>query len=157
MYEVFKNARFVVKICTETVAQCMGPFPRTWEEVNEAHGDHTSTLEIEDVVKLLEKAILMIGHVDVAYLYERSINFLAKILKCTKEGKAWCATWRQNFRTTLYSFGLFLWYQNLKDRKRARKMPRDIARHVTKKPRLIVVQPFRQGLSGEQTRTRCVK
>lgn len=36
-------------------------------------------------------------------------------------------------------------------------MSRDIARPVTKTPRLTVDQPFRQELSGEQTRTRCVK
>uniref|UniRef100_A0A8W8JTJ3 Uncharacterized protein n=3 Tax=Magallana TaxID=2171616 RepID=A0A8W8JTJ3_MAGGI len=43
-----------------------------------------------------------------------------------------------------------------KDRKRAREMSRDIARPVTKKPRLTqtVDQPFRQGPSGEQKRTR---
>lgn len=77
-----------LKFVQKRVAQCMGPVSRIWEELDKAHEGHTSTMDIEDVVKLLEKTIIMIGQVNVACLYERRINFLAKILKSTKKAKS---------------------------------------------------------------------
>lgn len=76
-----------LKFVQKRVAQCMGPVSRIWEELDKAHEGHTSTMDIEDVVKLLENTILMIGQVNVACLYERRIDFLAKILKSTKKEK----------------------------------------------------------------------
>nr|XP_034313074.1 uncharacterized protein LOC117684547 [Crassostrea gigas] len=52
-----------LKFVQKRVAHCMGPVSRIWED--KAHKGHTSTMDIEDVVKLLEKTILMIGQVNV--------------------------------------------------------------------------------------------
>uniref|UniRef100_A0A8W8IH33 Uncharacterized protein n=1 Tax=Magallana gigas TaxID=29159 RepID=A0A8W8IH33_MAGGI len=108
-----------LKFVQKRVAHCMGPVSRIWED--KAHKGHTSTMDIEDVVKLLEKTILMIGQDDTVL-----------------------------FGNDFYA----ILYRKSKDRKRAREMSRDIARPVTKKPRLTVDKPFRQGPSGEQKRTR---
>lgn len=148
-----------LKFVQKRVAQCMGPVSRIWEELDKAHEGHTSTMDIEDVVKLLEKTILMIGQVNVACLYERRINFLAKILKSTKKAKSMLRDNEAKLQDDTVLFGNDFYatlYRKSKDRKRAREMSRDIARPVTKKPRLTqtVDQPFRQGPSGEQKRTR---
>uniref|UniRef100_A0A8W8JUE2 Uncharacterized protein n=1 Tax=Magallana gigas TaxID=29159 RepID=A0A8W8JUE2_MAGGI len=148
-----------LKFVQKRVAQCMGPISRIWEELDKAHEGHTSTMDIEDVVKLLEKTILMIGQVNVASLYERRINFLAKILKSTKKAKSMLRDNEAKLQDDTVLFGNDFYatlYRKSKDRKRAREMSRDIARPVTKKPRLTqtVDQPFRQGPSGEQKRTR---
>lgn len=148
-----------LKFVQKRVAQCMGPVSRIWEELDKAHEGHTSTMDIEDVVKLLEKTILMIGQVNVACLYERRINFLAKILKSTMKAKSMLRDNEAKLQDDTVLFGNDFYatlYRKSKDRKRAREMSRDIARPVTKKPRLTqtVDQPFRQGPSGEQKRTR---
>lgn len=43
-----------LKFVQKRVAQCMGPVSRIWEELDKAHEGHTSTMDIEDVVKLLD-------------------------------------------------------------------------------------------------------
>ncbi|XP_078330091.1 uncharacterized protein LOC144624336 [Crassostrea virginica] len=146
-----------LKFVQKRVSQCMGPLSKIWDEIDKAHEGSTSSMEIEEVVNLLEKTILMIGQVNVACLYERRLNFLAKILKSTKKAKSMLreneaklqddtVLFANDFYTTLY--------RKSKDRKRAREMSRDIARPVIKKPRQSVDQPFRQGPSGEQRKSR---
>ncbi|XP_062584288.1 uncharacterized protein LOC134246041 [Saccostrea cucullata] len=146
-----------LKFVQKRVSQCMGPLSRIWDEMDKAHEGTTSSMEIEEVVNLLEKTILMIGQVNVACLYERRLNFLAKILKSTKKAKSMLRENETKFQDESVLFGNDFYttlYRKSKDRKRAREMSRDIARPVNKKPRQSVDQPFRQGPSGDQRKSR---
>ena len=69
-----------LKFVQKEVSQCMGPLFSLSDEMHKANEGSTSSMEIEEVVNVLEKTILMIGQVNVACLYERRLNFLAKIL-----------------------------------------------------------------------------
>ncbi|XP_062578759.1 uncharacterized protein LOC134240705 [Saccostrea cucullata] len=146
-----------LKFVQKRVSQCMGPLSRIWDEMDKANEGTTSSMEIEEVVNLLEKTILMIGQVNVACLYERRLNFLAKILKSTKKAKSMLRENETKFQDESVLFGNDFYttlYRKSKDRKRAREMSRDIARPVNKKPRQSVDQPFRQGPSGDQRKSR---
>ena len=146
-----------LKFVQKRVSQCMGPLSKIWDEIDKAHEGSTSSMEIEEVVNLLEKTILMIGQVNVACLYERRLNFLAKILKSTKKAKSMLRENEAKLQDDTVLFGNDFYttlYRKSKDRKRAREMSRDIARPVIKKPRQSVDQPFRQGPSGEQRKSR---
>ncbi|XP_061187959.1 uncharacterized protein LOC133195987 [Saccostrea echinata] len=143
-----------LKFVQKRVSQCMGPLSMIWDEMDKAHEGSKSSMEIEEVVNLLEKTILMIGQVNVACLYERRLNFLAKILKSTKKAKSMLRENETKLQDDSVLFGNDFYttlYRKSKDRKRAREMSRDIARPVNKKPRQSVDQPFRQGPSGEQS------
>lgn len=85
------------------------------------------------MVKLLEKTILMIGHVNVTCLYERRINLLAKILKSTKKAKSMICDNEAKLQDDTVLFGSYFYatlYRKSKDRKRAREMSKDIARSL---------------------------
>ena len=52
-----------------------------------ANEGSTSSMEIEEVVNLLEKTILMIGQVNVVCLYERRLNVQRKQKVCCVKTK----------------------------------------------------------------------
>lgn len=49
-----------------------------WKEFDKVYMGHTATIEIDDVVKLLEKKnILIIDKLNAVCLYEQRLNFIA--------------------------------------------------------------------------------
>lgn len=94
-------------------------------------------MEFQDVIKLLEKTILVICQVIVECQYERRIYFNLKILKNTKRAKSMLHDNEAKFQDDTALFGNDFYatmYPKLKE----------IVRHVTKKPKLTIDQPFRQ-------------
>ncbi|XP_061170663.1 uncharacterized protein LOC133180102 [Saccostrea echinata] len=145
-----------LKFVQKRVSQCMGPLSRILDEMDKADEGSKSSLEIE-VVNFLVKTKLMIGQVNVACLYERRLNFLAKILESTKKAKSMLLENETKLQDDYVLFGNDFYttlYRKSKDRKSAREMSRDIARPVNKKQRQSVDQPFGQGPSGEQRKSR---
>lgn len=65
----------------------MGPFSRIWDEMEIDYESSTSSMEIKEV-NLLEKNLLVIGQVNVASLYKRRLNFLAKTLKSPEKANS---------------------------------------------------------------------
>lgn len=77
-----------LKFIQKKVALIMGPLFKMWQEIDGAnHGKETSEMSITDVLNLIERTVLLVGQVNVACLYERRINFMAKILKGMKQAK----------------------------------------------------------------------
>ena len=85
------------KFIQKKVAQVMGPLYKVWSELDGVnHGKEASEMLIEEVLKLIEKTVLLVGQVNVARLYERKLNFMAKILKGLKLAKQTLSQNQQN-------------------------------------------------------------
>ena len=70
------------------IVQCMGSIAKIWHELDACNeGSTKSTMDFYDVKELMEKSILLLGQTNVACLYERRLNFLAKIMQSTKKAK----------------------------------------------------------------------
>ncbi|CAC5416231.1 unnamed protein product [Mytilus coruscus] len=77
-----------LKFIQKKVALIMGPLFKMLQEIDGAnHGKETSEMSITEVLNLIERTVLLVGQVNVACLYERRINFMAKILKGMKQAK----------------------------------------------------------------------
>ena len=99
-----------------------------------------------EVKELLEKTILLVGQTNATCLYERRLNFLAKIMSSAKTAKAALKENEAEFQAEDLLFGTFFYKvmdRKAKSRKRAREMSKDIREPATKKP-------FRQGPPREE-------
>ena len=131
----------------------MAPLSKIWTEIDGVRqGQESSEMQITELLGLIEKTVLLIGQTNVACLYERRVNFMAKILRSLKVAKS---TLSKN-KDLLVNAGdvLFVeeFYKVLErkatNRKKARQMARDMkdakkSRHG--KP------PFRSDPSGSDT------
>ena len=73
-----------LKFVQKRLGQCMGPLSKIWEEVDDLEKDQ-SNMKIDELKELVEKTILMIGQTNVACLFERRLNFLAKLMHSAKK------------------------------------------------------------------------
>ncbi|VDI74486.1 Hypothetical predicted protein [Mytilus galloprovincialis] len=142
-----------LKFIQKKVALIMGPLFKMWQEIDGAnHGKETSEMSITDVLNLIERTVLLVGQVNVACLYERRINFMAKILKGMKQAKQ---TLSHN-QSMLTESGEVLFGDNFynvldkksKNRKRAREMAKEMG--LETKSRRVDKTPFQTGPSGYQ-------
>ncbi|CAC5412590.1 unnamed protein product [Mytilus coruscus] len=77
-----------LKFIQKKLALIMGPLFKMWREMDGANqGKETSEMFITEVLNLIERTVLLVEQVNVACLYERRINFMAKILKGMKQDK----------------------------------------------------------------------
>lgn len=72
-----------LKFVQKRLSQCMGPLWKIWEEVDDLD-KNKSSMNVEELKELIEKTILMIGQTNVACLFERRLNYLAKIMHSAK-------------------------------------------------------------------------
>lgn len=64
----------------------MGPLSKIWEEVDDLTRSQ-SKMNINDLKTLIEKTILLIGQTNFACLFERRLNFLAKVMSSAKNAR----------------------------------------------------------------------
>ena len=137
-----------LKTIQKKVAQVMGPLSKLWVEVDSNNfSDVKPSIDMFEVKELLEKTILLVGQTNATCLYERRLNFLAKIMSSAKTAKAALKENEAEFQAEDRLFGTFFYKvmdRKAKSRKRAREMSRDIREPATKKP-------FRQGPPERKT------
>ena len=75
--------RFVQK----RLGKCIGPLSKIWEEVDDIENKTESKLNIDELRQFIEKTILIIGQVNVAFLFERRLNYFTEIMLCAKDAK----------------------------------------------------------------------
>lgn len=110
----------LLKFVQKCVVQCMGLVFCIWEELDKVYEGYILIMDIEDVVKLLEKIIFMIGQVNVVCFYEWRINFFVKIFKSIKKVKSMLCDNEVKFQDDIVLFGndfYVILYWKLKDRK----------------------------------------
>lgn len=119
----------------------MGPVFRIWEELDKAHESHTSTMEIEDVFMLLEdysydcpSELGVPLRAENTFPRQDSQEYKESEKHTLRDNEAKLQDDTVLFRNDFYAN----LYRKPKDIKRAREISREIARPVTKKPRLTV-------------------
>ncbi|KAK3089006.1 hypothetical protein FSP39_000093, partial [Pinctada imbricata] len=139
-----------LKHVQKRIAQCMGPMAKVWHELDSINTDNPeqnqSSMDIFDVKELMEKCILMLGQANASCLYERRMNFLAKIMQSTKKAKSALKENDQEFKGGEQLFGKNFYSvqdRKAKSRKRAREMSRDMKGEPPAK------RPFRPGPPGK--------
>lgn len=76
---------FALKFVQKRLSQCIEPFSKIWEEVDDLEKSKFS-MNVEEQKELIEKTILMIGQTNVACLFERRLNYLEKNYAQCKTG-----------------------------------------------------------------------
>ena len=147
-----KAMRFLIlqdhslKTIQKKVAQVMGPLSKLWVEV-----DSNNSSDVKPSIDMFEVKELLVGQTNATCLYERRLNFLAKIMSSAKTAKAALKENEAEFQAEDRLFGTFFYKvmdRKAKSRKRAREKSRDIREPATKKP-------FRQAPQrGKPTRAR---
>ena len=125
-----------LKFVQKRLGQCMGPLSKIWEEVDDLDKDQ-SNMKIDELKELVEKTILMIGQTNVACLFERRLNFLAKLMHSAKNARQ---TLKENekcldgeeklFGTEFYT----ILDRKVKNRKRAREISKDKGPPTKRRP-----------------------
>lgn len=80
-----KSLTFIQK----KIAQIMGPLAKIWQAVDGARKgqEENSEFTVLDMLKLVEQTVVLVGQANATCLYERRVNFLAKIMKGVKKAK----------------------------------------------------------------------
>jgi hypothetical protein len=82
------------------------------------------------MLKLVEQVVVLVGQANATCLYERRLNFLAKIMKCVKKTKKQMKTYEHDLAEeadTLYGDTI---YKALDGRCKSRKRAREISREI---------------------------
>ena len=151
-----------LKYVQKKLAQIMGPLGKIWNVVDGyANGkiQPNASMDIDELLELIEKTVLLVGQTNVACLYERRLNVLSKVFGDAKKAKK---SLHQHERTIAQAQnGKLLgqeYYKVLETHSKVTKRARDISDTIgspSKKPRTDYYQrrPF-QGRPPRGNRAR---
>lgn len=143
-----KSLTFIQK----KIAQIMGPLAKIWQAVDGARKgqEENSEFTVLDMLKLVEQTVVLVGQANATCLYERRVNFLAKIMKGVKKAKEHLKTNEHDLsreKDVLYGETVF---KALDRKSKSRKRAREISKEMQSKKRRIdqtSQPPFRAGPS----------
>ena len=135
-----KSLAFIQK----KITQVMGPLVKIWSAIDGARKgqEENDKFSVMDMLKLVEQVVVLVGQANATCLYERRLNFLAKIMKGVKKAKEQLKTYEHDLAQeadTLYGDTI---YKALDRRCKSRKRAREISREIQSKRRRFD-QPFR--------------
>ena len=145
-FRFLKMQDISLKYIQKKVSNSMGPLSQIWEELDGYQEGATSKMTVPELAELVEKTIVVIGQINTACLYERRLNFLAKIMKSVKNAKKAIRDHETEFDGMERLFGNDFYKtleRKVKNRKRAREMARDMGPPAKR--------PFRGGPSGRSS------
>ncbi|XP_034301275.2 uncharacterized protein [Magallana gigas] len=143
-----KSLTFIQK----KIAQIMGPLAKIWQAVDGARKgqEENSEFTVLDMLKLVEQTVVLVGQANATCLYERRVNFLAKIMKGVKKAKEHLKTNEHDLsreKDVLYGETVF---KALDRKSKSRKRAREISKEMQSKKRRLdqtSQPPFRAGPS----------
>nr|XP_022313740.1 uncharacterized protein LOC111118515 [Crassostrea virginica] len=143
-----KSLAFIQK----KITQIMGPLVKVWSAIDGARKgqEENNEFSIMDMLKLVEQVVVLVGQANATCLYERRLNFLAKIMKGVKKAKEQLKTYEHDLAQetdTLYGDTI---YRALDRRCKSKKRAREISREMQPKRRRLE-QPFREAPSRGYT------
>ncbi|XP_055998702.1 uncharacterized protein LOC130047476 [Ostrea edulis] len=132
-----KSLAFIQK----KITQVMGPLVKVWSAIDGARKgqEENDNFSVMDMLKLVEQVV---GQANATCLYERRLNFLAKIMKGVEKAKEQLKTYEHDLAQetdTLYGDTI---YKALDRRCKSKKRAREISREIQSKRRRFD-QPFR--------------
>lgn len=136
------------------LSQIMGPLSKLCMEVDSNDFSQTKpSIDMFDLKELIEKTILLIGQTNATCLYERRLNFLAKIMSSVKKAKVALKENESEFRSSgSGNRKLFGTFYNVMDRKaKSRKRARELSRNIKEPP---AKRPFQKGPSEKKGHSR---
>ncbi|KAK3106550.1 hypothetical protein FSP39_022449 [Pinctada imbricata] len=78
-----------IKFIQKRIGQVMGPLTKIWKTVEDgvARKTEESPMGLDELLKLLEKTVTLVGQANVACLYERRLNVLSKVFGDVKKAR----------------------------------------------------------------------
>jgi hypothetical protein len=129
------------------IGQIMGPLAKMWQATDGARKgqEENAKFSVLDMLKLLEQTVVLVGQANATCLYERRVNFLAKIMKGVKKAKEHLKSNKHELskdREVLYGDRVF---KALDRKSKSRKRVREISKEIQSKKRRTdqTQQPFR--------------
>ena len=88
-----------IKFIQKRIGQVMGPLTKIWKTVDEGVTGKSEdpNMSIDELLKLLEKTVLLLGQANVACLYERRLNVLSKVFGDAKKARKSISTNEKSF------------------------------------------------------------
>ena len=127
-----------IKFIQKRIGQVMGPLTKIWKVVDEGvngNADAQPSMGIDELLKLIEMTILLLGQANVACLYERRLNVLAKIFGDAKKARKSIFANEAAFTNTIQSKLLGDdYYKVLEKHSKSKKRAREISESITTRP-----------------------
>ncbi|KAK3093593.1 hypothetical protein FSP39_017854 [Pinctada imbricata] len=88
-----------IKFIQKRIGQVMGPLTKIWKTVEDGVAGKTeeSPMGLDELLKLLEKTVMLVGQANVACLYERRLNVLSKVFGDVKKARKSISTNEKSF------------------------------------------------------------